>query len=835
MKRLLALAALRFYLRHPWQLALALAGIALGVAVYVGVDLANDSARRAFELSAEILRGQATHRLLPVGGELDEDVYRELVLERGIAAAAPVLEADVAVAGRPDLRLRLLGVDPLEESGVRAFSGWVPGSASDIARLIAEPGTVLVPDAVAETLGLAGEASMGVRLRSGGGTLRAIGTLDAAALDPGAEPPLLADIATVQDLLGAHGTLSRIDLRLTPEQARALAEHPPRGTTLVPAGGDRAFDELARAFRTNLTALGLLALVVGMFLIYATMSFAIVQRRMTLGVLRSMGVTPRELLAGVVAEAGVLGAAATLLGLVLGHVLARSLVDLVLATIGDLSFTAAVKGAEPSRWIYAEGALLGLLATLLAGLKPALDATRVAPAAALRRADVERSARRGARRGAWLAVPAAAAGAVLLAAAPRDLTTAFAGLFCVLAAGALLTPAAALLLARLLEPAARRAVGLPGVLAVRGVGASLSRTGVATAALAVAVATVIGVGLMIASFRESLVGWLGTTLTADVYVTFGDAPGTAADDEVARGLVALPGVAGVSLTRALVLQTELGELTVRAHARGPRGWGLEIVAGGEQALDALARGDGVVVSEPLAFKRGLAPGDELSLPTPLGTERFPVVGVFRDYDTSGNSVVMALALYRERWGDHTVTGAGLHLAPDADRDALERALAELGKQRALRWRSSEAIEALSLAVFDRTFEITEVLRVLAAAVAFLGVLSSLLSIELERAREHAVLRSLGFAPRELAGLVVTQTGLLGAAAGLAAVPLGGVLAALLVHVINRRSFGWTMDFVVVPGPIVAGVALAVGAALLAGLYPAARIARGELARALREE
>src|SRR5690606_28815060 len=93
-KRLLALAALRFYLRHPWQLALALAGIALGVAVYVGVDLANDSARRAFELSAEILRGQATHRLLPVGGELDEDVYRELVLERGIAAAAPVLEAD---------------------------------------------------------------------------------------------------------------------------------------------------------------------------------------------------------------------------------------------------------------------------------------------------------------------------------------------------------------------------------------------------------------------------------------------------------------------------------------------------------------------------------------------------------------------------------------------------------------------------------------------------------------------------------------------------------------------------------------------------------------------
>ncbi|HEX6998848.1 MAG TPA: ABC transporter permease [Gammaproteobacteria bacterium] len=834
MRRLLALAALRFYLRHPWQLALALAGIALGVAVYVGVDLANDSARRAFELSAEALRGQATHRLLPVGGELDEDVYRELVLERGVAAAAPVLEADVAVAGRPDLRLRLLGVDPLEEGGVRAFSGWVPGSASDIARLVAEPGTALVPEAVAEALGLSSETSVELRFRTGTGTLRVIGTLDAAALDPGAEPPLLADIATVQDLLGAQGTLSRIDLRLTPEQARALADDPPAGTTLVPAGGDRAFDELARAFRTNLTALGLLALVVGMFLIYATMAFAIVQRRMTLGVLRSMGVTPRELLGGVLTEACVLGAAATLLGLALGHVLARSLVDLVLATIGDLSFTAAVKGAEPSRWIYVEGAVLGMAATLLAGLKPALDATRVAPAAALRRADVERAARRSARRGARLAVPVAGAGAVLLVVAPRDLTTAFAGLFCVLAAGALLTPAAALLLARLAEPAARRAVGLPGVLAVRGVGASLSRTGVATAALSVAVATVIGVGLMIASFRESLVGWLGTTLTADLYVTFGDAPGGGAEED-ARRLAALPGVEGVSLTRAVVLETQLGEVTVRAHAPGPRGWGLEIVAGGEGALDALARGEGVAVSEPFAFRRGLEVGEALSLPTPSGTARLPIVAVFRDYDTAGNGVVMPLALYRERWGDYAITGAGLHLAPGADRDAIERALREIAERRPLRWRSSEAIEALSLAVFDRTFEITEVLRVLAAAVAFLGVLSSLLSIELERAREHAVLRSLGFVPRELAGLVVTQTALLGAAAGLAAVPLGAVLAALLVHVINRRSFGWTMEFVVLPGPIVAGVALAVGAALLAGLYPAARIARGELARALREE
>jgi putative ABC transport system permease protein len=150
-------------------------------------------------------------------------------------------------------------------------------------------------------------------------------------------------------------------------------------------------------------------------------------------------------------------------------------------------------------------------------------------------------------------------------------------------------------------------------------------------------------------------------------------------------------------------------------------------------------------------------------------------------------------------------------------------------------RSTDAIRKGSLEIFDRTFQITEVLRILAATVAFLGVLSSLLSIELERTRELAILRALGFAPRELVATLLTQTGLLGAAAGLAAAPIGVVLAMLLVHVINRRSFGWTMDFVLSPGTLAAGLALAVSAALLAGIYPAFRAIRIGLAGGLREE
>ncbi len=196
--------------------------------------------------------------------------------------------------------------------------------------------------------------------------------------------------------------------------------------------------------------------------------------------------------------------------------------------------------------------------------------------------------------------------------------------------------------------------------------------------------------------------------------------------------------------------------------------------------------------------------------------------------------MVALDWYRARWADDTLTGLGVYVDKGVAPGAVEAGIRS-AVPGPLRIRSTEGIQRISLEIFDRTFQITEVLRILAALVAFLGVLSALLSIELERAHELAVLRSLGFSPRELTTTLLAQTGLLGATAGLAAVPIGTVLAVLLVHVINRRAFGWSMDFVITPAPLAMGVALAVLAALLAGIYPALRAARVGLAGALREE
>jgi len=830
---LLNRASLRFYLRHPWQLGLAIVGVSLGVAVYVGVSLANDSAGRAFDIAAARVRGEVTHRLLPIDEMLDETLYRDLVLRDGIATATPIVAGEVRIAARAGERVPLLGIDPIRQGARRLVRPDV-GAGTDFARLLTEAGTVLLPTALAADLGIERDELLTLLVAEREVEVRAIGFIPEGFATLDNEPPIVTDIATAQELLGRTGRLSRIDLKLTEEQARALADARLPNALLIPTETERdTFRQLTAAFRTNLMALGLLALVVGMFLIYGTMAFAVLQRTRTLGILRAMGVSRGEILKSIVLEAAAIATIAAAIGLGLGHALATGLVGLVLQTIGDLSFGAAVGSVDPSPWLYVQGAALALGATLVAAVKPALDATRIEPTAALRRAVLERRASTAARRAAGVAVLLIAVAAGILVLGPSNLGFAFASLFCVLAAGALLTPLATILLMSAFDRVIGRKLGIAVTLAIRGVGTSLSRTGVATAALAVAVATVNGVGLMIVSFRTSLDTWLDTTLTADVYV--GGNSTDLAELGASGALLAIAGVEGLTLTQNRIVPTARGDVAIRAVQPGRRGFGLAIVAGeADEALARLADGRAVVASERLLFARGLSVGDELTLAAPTGSLRLPIAAAFRDFNTGTPGIVMSLERYRRDWSDTTLGSIGIDLKPGADAAAAEAAVRSLVRPEA-RVRSSATIEQQSLAVFDRTFKVTEVLRVLAGIVAFLGILSALLAIELERARELSVLRTLGFTPQGLSATLLTQTGLLGLAAGLAAIPIGSALAALLVHVINSRSFGWSMDLTISIEAVIAGLSLAVAAALLAGLYPAWRASRVELAAGLRED
>jgi putative ABC transport system permease protein len=394
----------------------------------------------------------------------------------------------------------------------------------------------------------------------------------------------------------------------------------------------------------------------------------------------------------------------------------------------------------------------------------------------------------------------------------------------------------------LLRPLLGRLFGLLGRMAARDAVASLSRTSVAIAALMVAVSVTIGVGIMVGSFRQTVVTWLDQSLLADIYVS---APGNSAtrvdttlDRAILDDFLAVPGVEGRALFRTVQVDTATGPTTLVAIERDPQNPDAapQYKEAGPQPLAALEDG-AVFISEPLAYRLELGVGDTLTLPTPQGARDFPIAAVYYDYTSDRGVIRLDYATYRAIWDDPLLSSFALYTAPDANTDSIVRELREVAAANGqdLVIRSNQALRENTLTIFDRTFAITAVLQMLATVVAFIGILSALMALQLERGREFAMLRANGLTRRQLWGLVLSQTSLVGLTAGLLALPVGLVLALVLVFVINRRSFGWTLDLTLDPALFGQALLVALLAALLAGLYPAWRMARTNPALALREE
>ena len=816
-------------------------GVALGVAVVVGVDLARESARRAFLLSADAVTGRATHQVIGGPAGLPDSIYRVLRVDLGVRASAPIVEGWVRATASART-LRVLGVDPFAEAPFRPYMGGDSGSI-DIAAVLTRPGAVLLSSTTASELNLAAGETFALDVAGVRRVAHVVGLLDPSdELSRRALADLLLmDIAAAQELLGRTGVIDRIDLRLPDgDSARAIVARitsalPPGIRVLETAARTAATIGMTRAFETNLTALGLVALVFGMFLIYNAMTFSVVQRRQLIGLLRAQGVTRGEIFTVLLSEAALMGAAATLLGIALGMLLGSGLVRFVTRTVNDLYFTVTVGSVRAGPLLLAKSVALGLGATVLAALPPAREATATTPRAALLRSVVEAGARRGVRHAAWLAVPLALVGALILVLAERNLVASFAALFFLIVAGALMAPAGTVLLFAVVRPLAARLLGVIGRMAARGVTGTLSRTAPAVAALSVAIAVAIAMGLLITSFRSAVSSWLGQALVADVYVSV---PGE--DARLERALVErvaiAPGVAGITTYRNVSLPISDGELRLVAvdlfveHRAAFR-----LLEGERTAVWQSFEQGGVLISEPLAYRRNLSIGDSLAVPTDRGTHLFPIAGVFRDYGSEHGAAFLDRGVYDRFFDDLAIGSMAVFARAGVDVDTLISNLRRAAGSGGVLFRSNRALRAASLEVFDRTFAITIVLRALALAVAFVGVLGALMALQLERAREIGVLRAMGLTPRQLSALVMTQTGLLGLAAGTLAMPLGLILAWTLIHVVNRRSFGWTIDMQIDPGVLLQSLALATLAALVAGAYPAWKMARMGVGAAVRTE
>jgi putative ABC transport system permease protein len=854
-------------------------GITLGVAVAVAIDLANVSASRAFDLSTEAVAGRATHQIVGGPEGLDETLYTQLKLH-GVSQAAPVITQYVSSPQLGNNPMQLLGIDPFADA---AFRSYLSGektelSIENLAAFLTQPDAIFLSSHIAERFGLRAclpglngspqtstspikQPDCHITLVVSGiqkrvmiaGILSPSDSLSQRALDG----ILLTDISTAQELTGRLGRLDRIDL-IIPETSRGGA-YPSKSPSpeidriqaILPASAHLqaveartgTLAQMTAAFRLNLTALSLLALVVGLFLIYNTMTFSVVQRRQLFGTLRCLGVTRQEVFWLVAGEAVVVGILGSLLGAGLGILLGQGAVRMVTQTINDLFFVVTVRGVQIPASSLVKGTLLGVVATLLTAIPPAWEAASVPPRAALTRSGLESKTQRAVKIAALSGLVLLLLGAGFLLIPTNNLIISFAGTFAIIIGFALLAPIMTALIMRASIPPLGRMWGSLGRMAPRDVISTLSRTSIAVAALMVAVSVTIGVGLMVSSFRHTVIIWLNQTLQGDIYI---NAPGLTAttastpiEPSVLSVLKSWPGVEQVFTLRSATVESPNGPVRIAASSNPDVGADrLYLAADGSLPFirSQLAEGS-ILVSEPFANRFGLPRhGGEVTLYTDNGPKVFPVVGIYYDYASTQGTVMMSLDVYRQLWHDDAITSIAIYLVPGSDVNKITLNLQNvLSPIQELLVRPNQVLRQEVLAVFDRTFAITGALQLLATLVAFIGILSALLSLELERQRELGILRAVGLTIRQLWGLVMLETGLLGAVAGLLAMPTGVSLAMILVFIINRRSFGWTLQMQVLPEPFLQALGVAVIAALLAGIYPARRMSKIMAADAIRYE
>lgn len=851
---------LRHHVRHPLQSLLTLLGIAAGVALLVAIQSAQRTAERAFDVALATVTGEATHTATAGPAGLPVARYAALVARLGARRIAPSVQAIARAHGRPERPvLRVLGVDPLADGALRPWAAAGDRAAAPIpfAELMTQPGAFVATAPLVQRLGLAPGSELPLTIGGRPVLARCLGVFaPPPAVAAGLDDVLLVDIATAQEWTGRLDRIDRLDLRLdlhpdggidVPGALAAVREQLGPGARVVAAGtGQGGLGQLARGFRINLTALSLLSLLVGAFLVHETMRLSVVARRPQFGVLRALGVPGGRLGRVVAGEALALGLLGSGLGAGLGALAANVLLAPLVRTWNDHYATFSLQRVDFDPWLLLACTALGGGVAMLAGLAPALAAARVAAREVL----VPARASAGTRRPAWQVlrwiVPPALASVVLLATVGDRLVQGYLGVLALVLAAVAAVP---VLMGWLLAGCSwlLRPCGPFVRYVVRSTVAARDHLAMPVAAMVLAIATTIGLATLVGSFRDSVAGWLGQVLPGDVFVSV---PGGVDErtqpiqPAIAAALQGTPGVVAATTYHRTVVGLRGGRL---AHDEDidlvgvapSRAWtaAFPLLAASERGRDAVAAGTGAWMSEPLAFRSGLGVGDVLTVTLAAGPVQLPIAAVYRDYSNERGEVIVGADWLQAR-AEVPVTALGLEVGAGGDVAAVVagvRARAAAAGDQAVTVRAQRELRDSSLAIFDRTFAITGVMRLLCLAVAFFGIYAAFAAVQLERGGEIGLLRCLGALPSRIGVVVLGQTALLGLIAGVLAVPLGAVLGHVLAHVINRVSFGWTLVEVAVPLSAVGeALLLAIGAAVLAGLQPAWRFARMRPAEALRE-
>ena len=835
---------------HKGRTFLSMVGIALGVAVFVSVQTAIYTAIESFNASVDHVSGKANLQVTSFGRGFSEEVYLKVKKVPGIKAATPVIQYVSKMDEPIGEPLYLLGIDVFSD---RPFREYQFHETDDEGLLFLKtPNSIAITEKLANRHGLKRGQKITLIVGSKKVTLTITNLLKMEGPANSLEGNFgLIDIASAQEALEKVGLIDRIDVIVDKSQPMEATERELK--KVIPPGVEvrrsdtrsGQIEKMVSAFHLNLTALSFISLIVGMFLIYNAISVSVIQRRREIGILRSIGLTRPQVLGLFIGEAAWIGCFGSLVGIGLGIGLAKLMLYLVSRTITALYILVKAEHLLISPSILMAGFGMGVFASVLSSIGPAREASKIAPKEALALGTLETKIRT--RLGHFSLIGVGLLILSLILALQRPISHrpifGFLAALLILIGVSFLIPSVTTFLNRLLAPLLHRLFGSEGKLASRYLHDSMARTAITIAALMTALSMLISISIMILSFRKTVDLWVEQSINGDVFIFPGSYSITGYSAllplEVSRALPSLPGVKAVDSFRALEVEYQ-GQPALIAAVDGQVFLNMKVIRftrGNSRAiLRQFAEGQAILVTESFSLRHHVKAGDRIKLNTPQGEREFLVSGVFYDYSSDWGMVLLEKKLFQSLWKDETIHSAGIYLKEGVSQEAFKEVIRErYSKPYRLFVVSHRQLRKEVLKIFDQTFAITYALEFIAIIVAILGIVNSLNALIIERQRDIGIVRAVGAFQRQIQKTTLIEAGMIGFFSHILGLLCGFLLSVLLIYVINKQSFGWTVQFSIPLRSLIESWLIVMITSIGAGFIPARRAAKMNVVESLRME
>lgn len=793
--KLIKLFVLRNIREEKFLTSLSVVGIALGIGLFIGVKVASDRAVASFEADLRGSAGNSNYEIFDISGiDFDEKIYAKVgaLVENSF----PVLRANGYLPERKET-VTIEGIYVVK--ALKSISP-NPKGGYDPEKFYREENGVLITRTFSKTHFLKEGDSLSPLVYERRYPLRVAGILDEALLPPNA---LIMDLGNFQEYFGKTGYLSRIDLAADEEKAEEIRRFLP-SNLLIERKEEviRNRQSVLKSFRYNLQFVSLIAILVGVFLLYNTVFISVVKRRSEIGILRGLGTERRTVILLFLIQGLMLGFAGSLLGVALGQCAAYFSVLAVEKTISTMYTALTLSDYFITKAEAFLAIVIGIGVSLIASAIPALEASRIRPNESIREGSFEGRYRRYLKLFSLAGLLCIVAGGVISYVDYRSMPfefpfLAYFGILLIIAGFTFLSPSYLSALLRGSRGTTGRIFRATGKVAVSDMAGNLYRFSVALMSVAISSALIIALFTLIFSFRSSLKQWIQKNISADVYIK----PASCASnfcfyplpEEVIKTVEAMPGVAGMDKFRALSLDFRGRKVVAGFGEREAR----ERSSGDERrAGKGVRESSGEIgISRYLSIKYGLKKGDSVELPTPKGSKRFVIGDVFSSYFTTSGFIYLDRKRLREYWGLDDATQIGILVQKGVDVDGFIRQLrGRLSERYSLEIMNNNELRQKVLTIFDRTFAITYAIELISILVSLIGVVNTLLALVLERKREISIMRYLGGTWKQIQEFLLITAGIVGVSGIAWGAVLGSLMSFIFIDVVNTVSFGWEIQF-----------------------------------------